>query len=107
MAFFGLLALFPGLGAFVSLYGLFSDVQSALRSPRPPGRMLLPADALTFVGDQMIRLATSNAGGLSLAFAVGLFLSLWSANAGVKALMDGLNIAYEERERRGFPRASI
>ncbi|HTK34852.1 MAG TPA: YihY/virulence factor BrkB family protein [Caulobacteraceae bacterium] len=106
VAFFGLLALFPGLGAFVSLYGLFSDVHSVLKQLDILAG-LLPADALSFVGDQMIRLATSNTGGLSLAFAVSLFLSLWSANAGIKALMDGLNIVYEERERRGFIRLNL
>jgi membrane protein len=52
----------------------------------------------------MVRLAQGDTGGLGLAFGVSLMLSLWSANAGVKALIDGLNIAYEERERRGFLR---
>jgi membrane protein len=68
---------------------------------------LLPASTLSFVGDQMIRLATANTGKLGLAFAVSLLLSLWSANAGMKALLDGLNIAYEERERRGFIRLNL
>jgi membrane protein len=106
VAFFGLLALFPGIGAFVSLYGLFSDVHTVLMQLDILAG-LLPADALSFVGDQMIRLATGDTGGLSLAFALSLLLSLWSANAGVKALMDGLNIAYEERERRGFIRLNL
>ena len=106
VAFFGLLAIFPALAAFVSLYGLFSDVHSAL-SELGLLAGLLPADVLSFVGEQMIRLATTNTGKLGLAFALSLLLSVWSANAGVKALMDGLNIAYEERERRGFIRLNL
>ena len=106
VTFFGLLALFPALAAFVSLYGLFFDVHSALQQLDLLAG-LLPADTLSFVGDQMIRLATSNTGKLGLAFAVSLVLSLWSANAGMKALMDGLNIAYEERERRGYIRLNL
>jgi membrane protein len=106
VTFFGLLALFPALGAFVSLYGLFSDVYSALDQLNMLSG-LLPASTLSFVGDQMIRLATANTGKLGLAFAVSLLLSLWSANAGMKALLDGLNIAYEERERRGFIRLNL
>jgi membrane protein len=39
---------------------------------------------------------------LSFAFLVSLLLSVWTANAGMKALFDGLNIAYEEREKRNF-----
>ena len=29
-------------------------------------------------------------------------MTLWASNAGIKALIAGLNIAYEQRERRGF-----
>jgi membrane protein len=101
VAFFNLLAMFPAIAAFVSLYGLFSDVHAAYRQLDILAG-LLPADALAFVGDQMLRVASQNTGGLGLAFVVSLLLSLWSANAGVKALIDGLNIAYEERERRSF-----
>ena len=103
VTFFALLALFPAIAAFVSLYGLFSDVHSALKQLDQLSGVL-PPGVLGFVGDQMIRLATGAVGGLGVAFVVSLLLSLWSANAGVKALMDGLNIAYEERERRGFLR---
>jgi membrane protein len=43
-------------------------------------------------------------GGTSLGatFLFGLGLAVWSANAGVKAVIDALNVAYEERETRGF-----
>lgn len=106
VAFFSLLAVFPALAAFVSLYGLFSDV-SAAREQLNMLRGLLPPDALTFVGDQMLRIAGGEQTKLSLAFVVSLLLSLWSANAGVKALLDGLNIAYEEREKRGLIKLNL
>ena len=32
----------------------------------------------------------------------GLVVALWSANAGMKALMDALNVVYDEKEKRGF-----
>lgn len=106
VTFFCLLAVFPAIAAFVALYGLFSDVNSA-RQQLDLLAGLLPPDALSFVGDQMIRVASQKNGGLGLAFAVSLLLSLWSANAGVKALIDGLNIAYEETERRGLVRLNL
>ena len=106
IAFYSLLALIPGLGAFVALYGLFADV-SAVQHHLAVLSLLLPRSALTFIGQQMVRLAEAHKGGLSFAFIVGLLTSLWSANGAVKAMMTGLNIAYEERERRGFIRKTL
>ena len=34
-----------------------------------------------------------------ISFAVGLVISLWSANAGIKALFDALNAVYQEKEK--------
>jgi membrane protein len=106
VTFYTLLALFPALGAFVALYGLFADVGEAQRHLALLSFMLPPA-ALTFIGDQMIRIAAENDGGLSLAFVVGLLASIWSANGAMKALITGLNIAYEEEEKRPFLRKTL
>ena len=103
VAYFSLLALFPALAAFVSLYGLFSDV-SAVREQLTALAGILPRDALVFFGDQMLRLAEGRESRLGLAFLISLLLSILSANAGIKALFDGLNVAYEEKEKRGFLR---
>ena len=39
---------------------------------------------------------------LTSVFVTGPAISLWSANAGIKALIDALNIVYGEKEKRGF-----
>ena len=101
VTFFGLLSLFPALGAFASLYGLFADVGDARRQIASLAG-LLPGGALTVIGDQMTRLAGADHGRLGLAFLISLILSLWASNAGIKALIAGLNVAYEEKERRRF-----
>lgn len=106
VAFYSLLALFPGLGAFVALYGLFADVGSAQHHLQVLS-VVLPGSMMKFIGDQMIRLAAAQKGGLSFAFAFGLLTSIWSANGAVKAMMTGLNIAYEEHERRSFIRKTL
>lgn len=106
VTFFSLLAMFPALAAFVSLYGLFADVHSA----REQLRLLsgfIPHDTLNFVGDEILRIADGKKGGLGVAFVVSLLFSLWSANGAVKALFDGLNVAYEERETRGFVKLNL
>jgi membrane protein len=106
VAFFGLLAMFPGMAAFVSLYGLFGDVGDAQKHLSALAGVV-PAGSLTFIGKEMTRIASSKTSSLSVTFAISLALSIWSANAGVKGLFVGLNIAYEEREKRGFVKLNL
>lgn len=101
VTFYTLLAIFPAIGAFVSLYGLFADVGEVSRQLSDLAAFV-PAGALALVAEQMVRLATARAETLSAAFVVSLLLSVWSANAGVAALFDGLNVIYGEREKRNF-----
>ena len=49
-----------------------------------------------------MRIAGNSDGKLTLAFVLGLGIALWSANAGMKAIFDALNIVYDEDEKRGF-----
>lgn len=101
VVFFGLLALFPAVTALVSSYGLFaspaaiSDHLSALATLLPPG-------AYSIVQDQIGRVLANGEAELGVKFATGLALALWSANAGMKAIIDALNVVYEEEEKRGF-----
>jgi membrane protein len=106
ISFFAMMALFPGMAAFVSLYGIFGDVAAA-ENQLAALTGLLPADALTFIGDEMVRIAAERHASLSATFVIGLCLSIWSANAGMKALLEGLDIAYEEDETRDFIRFNL
>lgn len=101
VTFFMLLALFPTLGAFVTIYGLFADPADAW------GRLsflysVLPANVAQFLGNEMARLAGNSTGQLTFTLAWTLLLSLWAANGGVKTLFYGLNLAYHEVERRNI-----
>jgi membrane protein len=100
VTFYTLLAIFPGLSAMMSLYGLFADV-GEVRHHVLALQGLLPGGAVTVLGNELRRLAEAEHGGLSLTFALSLAISLWSANAGARALLKGLTVAYETRERRG------
>jgi membrane protein len=101
VTYYTLLAVFPALGVFVSLYGLFADVRT-VQEQLVQLSAIFPPEAVRLIGEQMLRLATGEAAGLSLAFVVSLLLSVWSANAGMKSLFDGLNIAYDETEKRNY-----
>jgi membrane protein len=96
-----LLAVFPAIGVFVSLYGLFADV-GAVHAQLAQLSTVFPPQAVQLIGEQMMRLATGQKAGLSVAFLVSLVLSLWSATAGMRALFDGLNVAYDEEEKRRY-----
>jgi len=101
VTFYTLLAIFPSVGVFVSLYGLFADV-GEVNKQLAQLSAVIPTQALDVLGDQMTRLAGQKQASLSLAFVVSLLLSVWSANAGMKALFAGLNVAYDEIEKRNF-----
>jgi membrane protein len=53
------------------------------------------------VQDHGNRLVATEDVKLSFRFVFGLGIALWSANAGMKAIMDALNVVYEEKEKRG------
>ena len=50
------------------------------------------------------RRATPSSGSASL---FGLGLALWSANAGMKAIIDALNVVYDENEKRRFIKLNL
>ncbi|HYF54633.1 MAG TPA: YihY/virulence factor BrkB family protein [Salinarimonas sp.] len=99
--FFLLLAIFPGLAALVSLYGLVAD-PADLERHLSSLRGVMPGGAMEILSTELHRLVTQPSDGLGFGFALGLALALWSANSGVKALFDALNVAYDEEEKRGF-----
>ncbi len=101
VTFYAMLALFPAVAAFVSLFGLYADPVSAIRE-LDQWRGVLPAAAVEIVGGQIERIATGSNRTLGFAFALSLVIALWSANAGMKALFDALNIVYGEDEKRSF-----
>ncbi|MEN5146020.1 YihY/virulence factor BrkB family protein [Brevundimonas diminuta] len=101
VTFFLLLALFPTLGAFVTIYGLFADPADAW------GQLsflyeVLPSNVAQFLGTEMTRLAGNSTGQLTFTLVWTLLLSLWAANGGIKTLFYGLNLAYHEVERRNI-----
>ena len=101
--FYAILAIFPAITAIVSIYGLFADART-INGMVNALSGVLPGGAVSVITDQVQRIASQGGQTLGTAFLIGLLVSLWSANAGVKAMFDALNVAYETPERRGFLR---
>jgi membrane protein len=101
VTFYTILAIFPAIAALVALYGLFAD-PSTIANHLKALASVVPGGALDVIGEQLERVVSQGNRTLGFAFVLGLAVSLWSANAGMKALFDALNIVYSEREKRGF-----
>lgn len=101
VTFYTLLSLFPAVAALVACYGLFADV-NVINDHLAAMQGVLPSGAIEIIGDQVKRIAAKGGGTLGLTFFTSLLLSLWSANAAMKAMFDALNVVYEEEEKRSF-----
>jgi membrane protein len=106
VTYYALLAIFPAIAALVSLYGLFADPVS-LQDQLNTLSGVLPSGALDIIREQVTRIASKGGGTLGLSFVIGLVISLWSANAGMKAVFDALNIVYDEEEKRSFVKLNV
>jgi membrane protein len=103
VAFFAMLAIFPALATIVSLYSLFADPHAI------PQRVALlagvvPTSIIDLIKQETQSLAERNISTLSTAFLIGLLVSIWSANSGVSALFDALNVVHGKREERSLLR---
>ncbi|MDP8920567.1 MAG: YihY/virulence factor BrkB family protein [Pseudomonadota bacterium] len=103
VAFFALLAVFPAIATIVSLYGLFADT-STIRGHLSLLAGILPGGVLDLIGDQISLITAQGSDTLSIAFITGFLVALWSANSGVAALFDALNVVYGEKEKRSLLR---
>ncbi len=106
VVFFGLLAVFPAITALVSCYGLFAN-PSTIGANLQTLALMLPEGSFQIVQDQIARVLMKGNTALGATFLFGLALAIWSANAGVKAVIDALNVVYEEREKRSFIRLNL
>jgi membrane protein len=106
VAFYSLVALFPAIAAGVSSYALFAD-SGTIAKHLSLAAGIFPAELLGILRDEITRIGARSDGKLTFGFLVGLGIALWSANAGMKAIFDALNIIYDEQEKRGFVRLNL
>ncbi len=106
VVFYALVALFPAIAAGVSSYAMFADANTI-------GRHLflladvVPGSTLELLGNEISRIAAKSDGRLTFGFLLGLGIALYSANAGMKAIFDALNVIYDEREKRGLIKLNL
>ncbi len=101
VTYYLLLALFPAMGALVSLYGFVAD-PTTIATHIGFLSQIFPRGSFDLILSQLTALTQQKPGTLSLGFVTGLVIAIWSANNGVKALCDAMNVAYGEEEKRGI-----
>ena len=101
VAFFAMLALFPAITAVISIFGYVADpavVQENMALVEP----VVPQDVYALVNQQVTKLVTAESQALGLASILSLLLAIWSARAGITAMMAGLNLICREQDTRNF-----
>ena len=106
VVFYSLLSLFPAIAAGVSFYALFSDA-GTIAKHLSLAADIVPSTVLDMFRDEIMRIASKSDGKLTLGFFLGLGVALWTANSGMKAMFDALNIIYQEQEKRGIVRLNL
>ncbi|MFN2329987.1 MAG: YihY/virulence factor BrkB family protein [Chromatocurvus sp.] len=101
VAFYSLLAVFPGIAALISVYGLVSDPHQ-IREQFSTLQDVIPADAYALLSRQMQDVASRSDGALGVGLIGAILLAMWSATRSTTSLITALNIVYKERERRSF-----
>lgn len=106
VAFYTLLAVFPALAALVMVYGLMSD-PAEVSAQLAPLRDVMPEAAFSIMDDQLTSLSQNGAAATRLGLLLTIALAIWSSSKGIKAIFTAINIAYEERESRGWIRLNL
>jgi membrane protein len=101
VTYYLLLALFPAASVLVSIYGFLAD-PATIAERIATLSSVMPADALNIFLDQVRALASERGATLSIGLIGGLALAIWSANNGIKALFEAMNVAYGENEKRSI-----
>ncbi|WP_431246164.1 YihY/virulence factor BrkB family protein [Leifsonia xyli] len=100
LTYFGILSIFPGLIALVSLLGVFGQGKSATNAMLGIITSVAPGSTAKLLQGPIQNAVDSPASGFALVF--GLVLAIWSASGYVGAFSRAMNRIYEIDEGRPF-----
>lgn len=106
IAFFALLAVFPGVAALIAFWGFMSD-PALIEGQLDLVREFLPEEAFGLLEGQVERLVSTHDSQLGLATLVSTAATLWSARLGVGGLIHALNAVHGRPNRNGFFHAAV
>jgi membrane protein len=106
VAFFVLLSIFPAITALVSAYGRFFNAATVTNNISLL-HDVVPANMLDIIHEQANRIASNSGRALTIGIIAGILVSLWSTMSGVKAMIDALNVIYEQKEGRSVIKLNL
>jgi membrane protein len=106
VAFCGILAMVPMLGAIMLSYGLVASPRTVIENMQSL-TSVMPAEAARLVGDQLGNVVHTAGGKKGFGLVVALGIALYGAMKGAGALVTALNIAYDETDARSFVRLNL
>src|SRR5689334_15485349 len=101
VAFYGFFALLSLLGLIVLVYGFFADPRTVIDQMRAL-TAFLPSDVVALIGNQLMTSVKSSQGAKGLAILLAATVAIYGGTNGAAAVITSLNIAYEEKEKRGL-----
>ncbi len=101
VAFYSVLAIFPAMIATLSIYGLVSDPADVARQIDELSAGL-PDEVRRLLVAQLEAVASTSGSSLTVGLVVSVLAAFWAASKGMKALIEAINVAYDEDETRGF-----
>lgn len=101
VAFYAVLAIFPGLAAVIALFGFLAD-PGVLRDQLALLQDFTPPEAYALLDAQLGALLGATRSTLGWTTVLSTGAALWSARAGVAALQRALNAIYGGEMRGGF-----
>lgn len=105
IAFFGFLAIFPALVAIITIWGFAAD-PAVVQTQLDLAENYLPPEAFDLLYGQVQRILATNTRSLGLATVASTLFALWSARAGVGALISGINAIHGLPNRSGVRHAA-
>ncbi len=102
VGFFAMLSLFPALSAILLFWSWFAD-PSQINALLDLADEVVPPEVYQVIANQVAGIINaSSSGKIGTATIISLLLALWSARAGVSALIRGLNAAYDIGHRQSL-----
>ena len=98
VAFYAMLAIFPGLTATISIWSTVAD-PAVIRAYLEVAQNFIPPEAYAILEAQVSTLLAGPRGAIGWGTAVSVLFALFSARAGVDALVQGLNVIHASETR--------
>lgn len=106
VAFYFFLALFPTIVAAISIYSLVLE-PSQIQEQISRINTFLPEQAFGMITDILQPVLEQSREEIGWGLVFSIAISLWSANKGTSALFEGVNIAYDEKDKRNFIKKNL